>query len=138
VLRPAAQLLERGTVSLRTRRRVSQLAGLAGAFGALRLRPPRLLDAIAEALKQEQVPTPLALLGPWESVMLVWAFGRLAGRRCVRSVDGGGAGRPAYGPAPPPSPVIDEALWPLLLERASALVRRFSLGARSARPGRSR
>ena len=133
----AAQLLERGAVSLGARRRASQLAGLVGAFAAMRLRPPRLLAAVAEVLKLQQRPSPLALLGPWESVVVVWAFGRLGqtedaagpGGGDAHGVGGGGDNGGGAGPAAAarpegrPAALVDEALWELLLDRATTLVR---------------
>jgi hypothetical protein len=49
-------------------------------YAALQLRPARLLSALSEALKQQHWPATLAMAGAWESVVLVWAFGRLEGR----------------------------------------------------------
>jgi hypothetical protein len=72
-------MLERRAVKWSTRRRASQLAALLGAFAALRLRPPRLLAAAAEAVKQTEAPSLLRHLGPWDSVVLVWAMARLSG-----------------------------------------------------------
>ena len=103
-------LLERGAVKFSTQRRASQLAGLLSAFAALRLRAPRLLSAATDAAKHQQAPSVTALLGPWESVLLVWAVGRLAPGQ-----------RGALGP-PSQQQGVDPVLWTLLQDRATTLV----------------
>lgn len=118
----AALLLERGAVKLSSRRRLSQLAGLLAAFAALRMRPPRLLAAAAEALKARGRPPPLALLGPWESVVVVWAFGRLAAGGGGSGVDARSEPAAAAGGAQAAG-AVDAAAWSLLLEHSTTVVR---------------
>ncbi|GBG00548.1 hypothetical protein Rsub_13313 [Raphidocelis subcapitata] len=94
----ATLLLDEGAVKLGTWRRASQVAGLVAAYAALRLRPARLLAAVAEAAKQVEAPSLLGHLDAWESVVMVWAVGRLEGRNAGSgSRDQGGSGRSGGG-----------------------------------------
>lgn len=51
------------------------LALLAAAFAALKLHPPQLFQALGELFKQQRYV--LGLLGPQESMLLLWAFARV-------------------------------------------------------------
>lgn len=51
------------------------LALLAAAFAALKIQPPQLFKALGELLKQQRHV--LGLLGPQESMLLLWAFARV-------------------------------------------------------------
>lgn len=115
-------MLEARAVSFKTRRRASQLAALVGAFAALRVRAPRLLDAVAETLKQPGAPGALSLTGPWESVVLVWAVGRLAAISAPST-----AAAAAAAAAPPTAMAPDPVLWTLLQEHAATQVHPASM-----------
>ncbi|KAF6254162.1 hypothetical protein COO60DRAFT_1642574 [Scenedesmus sp. NREL 46B-D3] len=71
----ATQLLRRRLFQPRRRRQALRLALLAASFAALALHPPQLFQAIGELLKQQRQV--LKLLGPTESMLLLWAFGRV-------------------------------------------------------------
>ncbi|KAF8066274.1 RAA3 [Scenedesmus sp. PABB004] len=71
----AALLRQGGLLAPSRRAHGRALALLAGGFAALRLHPPQLFRALAELLKRQR--RVLALLGPEESMLLLWAFGRV-------------------------------------------------------------
>jgi hypothetical protein len=71
----ATQLLRRRHYQPRHRRQALRLALLAASFAALKLHPPQLFRAIGELYKQQRQQ--LKLLGPTESMLLLWAFGRV-------------------------------------------------------------
>jgi hypothetical protein len=74
----ATQLLRRRQYQPRHRRQILRLTLLAASFAALKLHPPQLFRAIGELFKQQRQQ--LKLLGPTESMLLLWAFGRVRHR----------------------------------------------------------
>lgn len=94
-----------------------------GAFAALRLRPRRLLVAVSEALKEQQQPSALGLMGPWESVIMVWAMGRLLDMASSQDEAAlSSEGKSVQGHAGLRAGLQDSALWTLLQDRASSRV----------------
>jgi hypothetical protein len=71
----ATQLLRRRQIQPHRRRQALRLALLAASYAALKLHPPQLFTAIGELFKQQRQL--LKLLGPTESMLLLWAFGRV-------------------------------------------------------------